>query len=76
MFGLEKQPSEKFAFELEKEIKGNPTRGKEILDSVEKKIQELKQLLRTGASEKDFDRLGILLHAYASMQKVLKKATR
>lgn len=76
MFGLEKQPSEKFAFDLEKELKENPSRGKEILDSVEKKIQEIKNHLRTGASEKDFDRLGILLHGYASMQKVLKKATR
>lgn len=76
MFGLEKQPGEKFAFDLEKEIKGNPSRGKEILDSVEQKIQEIKQVLRTGASEKDFDRLGILLHGYVSMQKVLKKVTR
>jgi transcription termination factor NusB len=76
MFGLEKQPGEKFAFELEKEIKENPSRGKEILDSVEQKIQEIKQVLRTGANEKDFDRLGILLHGYVSMQKVLKKVTR
>jgi hypothetical protein len=74
MFGLEKQPSaEKFAFDLEKEIKDKPHRGKEILEMVEKRILDIKKLLREGANEKDFDKLGILLHGYAALQKVLKK---
>ncbi len=73
MFGLEKKPGEKFAFDLEKEIKEKPSRGKEILDKVEKRIQEMKKHLREGANEKDFDHLGILLHGYAALQKVLRK---
>lgn len=73
MFGLEKKPGEKFAFDLEKEIKQNPHRGKEILEKVEKRIQEIKKTLRDGANEKDFDQLGILLHGYAALQKVLRK---
>ncbi len=73
MFGLEKKPGEKFAFDLEKEIKERPSRGKEILDKVEKRIQEIKKVLREGANEKDFDELGILLHGYAALQKVLRK---
>lgn len=73
MFGLEKKPDEKFAFDLEKEIKERPSRGKEILDKVEKRIQEIKKHLREGASEKEFDDLGILLHGYAALQKVLRK---
>jgi spermidine/putrescine-binding protein len=73
MFGLEKQPNEKFAFDLEKEIKDKPNHGKEILDKVEKRIHEIKKLLREGANEKDFDKLGILLHGYAALQKVLRK---
>ncbi len=73
MFGLEKQPGEKFAFDLEKEIKEKPTRGKEILDMAEKRILEIKKNLREGADEKDFDKLGILLHGYAALQKVLRK---
>lgn len=76
MFGLEKKPSERFAFDLEKELKEKPSRGKEILESVEQKIHEIKKLLREGTNEKDFDQLGILLHGYASLQKVLKKATK
>jgi hypothetical protein len=73
MFGLEKQPGEKFVFDLEKEIQDKPNRGKTILESAEKHIQEIKKNLREGANEKDFDKLGILLHGYAALQKVLRK---
>lgn len=76
MYGLEKKPNERFAFDLEKELKEKPSRGKEILDNVETKIHEIKKLLREGSSEKDFDRLGILLQGYASLQKVLRKVTK
>jgi hypothetical protein len=73
MFGLEKKPGEKFAFDLEKEIKERPIRGKEILEKVEKRIHDIKKNLREGADEKDFDQLGILLHGYAALQKVIRK---
>ncbi len=76
MYGLEKKPSERFAFDLEKELKEKPSRAKEILENVEHKIHEIKKLLREGAHEKDFDQLGILLHGYVSLQKVLKKTTK
>ena len=77
MFGLEKRkPGEKFAFDLEKEIHANPSRGKTIQKKVEERIQEIKKLLREGQNEKDFDRLGILLNGYAALQKVLKKVAR
>lgn len=76
MFGLEKEPHKRFAFDLEKELQEKPSRGKEIIEMVEQKIHEIKKLLREGANEKEFDRLGILLHGYASLQKVLKKATK
>ena len=46
MFGLEKQPGEKFLFDLEKEIREKPSRAKEILDKAEKRIQEIKKFLR------------------------------
>lgn len=73
MYGLEKKGGEKFLFDLEKEIKENPTRKKELLQNAEKQALEIKKLLREGANEKEFDRLGILLHGYTSLQKVLKK---
>ncbi|HSX26971.1 MAG TPA: DUF5398 family protein [Chlamydiales bacterium] len=76
MYGLEKEPDKRFAFDLENEIKQKPHRGKEILDKVEKRIHELKKLLREGQNEKEFDRLGILLHGYAALQKVIRKVAK
>lgn len=76
MYGLEKKPGERFVFDLEKEIRETPTRGKQILEKTEKRINEIKKLLREGANEKDFDQLGILLHGYAALQKVLRKVVK
>jgi hypothetical protein len=73
MFGLEKKPGEKFVFDLEKEIKKSPHRGKEILDQVEAQIHDIKTTLREGAKGADFDKLGILLHGYTALQKILRK---
>ncbi len=48
MYGLEKgkKGGEKFMFDLEREIKDRPGRGKELLEKAEKKIHEIKQALR------------------------------
>lgn len=73
MFGLEKKPGEKFLFDLEKEILEKPSRSKQILTHVEHQIAEIKKTLREGTNEKEFDPLGILLHGYNALQKVVKK---
>jgi len=78
MYGMEKEKKggHKFDFDLEKEIKEEPTRGKEILAKVEKRILEIKKKLREGQNEKDFDRFGVLLQGYVALQKVLKKVAK
>ena len=76
MYGLGKEPKKKFAFDLEKEIKEQPTHGQKILDKAEQRMLEIKKQLREGVESKDFDQLGILLHGYAALQKVLKKAMK
>lgn len=76
MYGLEKSPKEKFLFELEKNIKQKPEHRNELLGKAEEHIQSIKALLRKGAEEKDFDRLGVLLHGYTALQKVLKKIAK
>lgn len=74
MYGLEKEPNrKKFDFDLEKDLKKNPQRSKEIVDDAEKHVQELKKLLREGHNEKDFKELGELLHGYVALQKVIRK---
>ncbi|HEX2583060.1 MAG TPA: DUF5398 family protein [Chlamydiales bacterium] len=76
MYGLKKEPKGKFAFDLEKEVKEKPTHGTKILEKAEQRILEIKKQLREGVESKDFDQLGLLLHGYAALQKVLKKVMK
>jgi hypothetical protein len=79
MYGLEKGKKDnkgKFMFDLEVEIKQHPKRGQELLEKTEHRIQAIKKTLREGAKEGEFDKLGILLHGYTALQKVLKKAVK
>ena len=73
MYGLEKQPKARFEFDLEKELKKDPHKAREIVKSVEIKVQEIKSMLREGSKGPDFDNLGVLLHAYSALQKVLNR---
>lgn len=73
MFGLEKKGRALFEFDLEKDLKGNSAKAKELLKTIEARIQEIKNTLRQGTGSEDFDKLGILLHGYAALQKVLTK---
>ena len=75
MYGLEKKGKTPFEFQLEQDVREDPSKGKEMLKNVEAKIHEIKQLLRQGAASEDFDSLGTMLHGYAALQKVLKKIT-
>jgi hypothetical protein len=76
MFGLEKKEHEKFAFDLEKEIKANPTHGKKYMEKAEARILEIKKQLREGADKQQFNELDILLHGYGALQKTLKKIAK
>jgi uncharacterized protein YegL len=73
MYGLEKKGRALFEFDLEKDLKAHPSKAKDLLKKVESTIQEIKNTLRQGAASEDFDKLGILLHGYAALQKVLTK---
>lgn len=75
MFGLEKKEKkiEKFRFDLEVEIEENPDRAQEIIDLCKKKVDAIKSLLKSGADPKNFDQLGILIHGYNALMRVIKK---
>jgi hypothetical protein len=73
MFGLEKKGKALLEFDLEKELKDNPAKIKELLKRVEGHIQEIKGALRQGSSSEDFDNFGVLLHGYAALQRVLTR---
>lgn len=76
MFGLEEQKKKEvkpFVFELEREIK-DPKTHREIKQKVEERIQKIKTGLKTGGENKnEFDMLGLLLHGYTSLLKVMAR---
>ncbi len=73
MYGLEKKDKALFEFDLEKDLKSNPSKIKELLKTIEERIQKIKTSLRGGASSEGFDQLGVLLNGYAALQKVLTR---
>ena len=78
MYGLNDKPQKpgKFAFALEQEIKANPVHGKEVLEKAEKQVLAIKEQLRKGSSEQEYENLDILLHGYTALQKVIKKVMK
>lgn len=69
MYGLEKNPKE-FHFDLEDEMKKDPKKAQNTLKKIDTNISEIKKDLKSGKKE---DKLGILLHGYSALQKVLKR---
>lgn len=76
MFGLEdqkkKKTNEEFVFELEKELKNNKLHT-EIKKKVEARIQQVKEILRSGEEKEDFEKFGAVLHGYTSLLKVMAR---
>lgn len=75
MFGMESQKKKKggeFIFELEKEFK-NGKLHKDLKDKIDKRIQAIKEVLRSGENKDEFDSYGVLLHGYTSLLKVMSR---
>jgi hypothetical protein len=71
MFGLKKEESKPiYEYDLEKELKDDK-KQKILLDKAEKNVLEIKTLLRQGADQQEFEKLGILLHGYSALLKTL-----
>ncbi len=75
MFGLEKKEKGLFEFDLEKELRTNPLKAKELLKKTETRIQSIKASLRQGAQSQDFEKLVVLPQWYAGLQRVLTRIT-
>ena len=72
MFGLEKKKNPNFlVFDLEKDLEDSK-KQKSHVKNAEKHIAELKKQLREGASSEDFEDLGLLLHGYSALLKILE----
>lgn len=76
MYGMEKKGKPHFEFDLEVELKKDHAKARELLKTVDHKVQEIKGLLRQGAGSQDFDNLGVLLHGYAALQRVITRIAK
>ncbi len=76
MFGLEKSPREKFDFDLEVDLKDNPKKAKELMNTIEGNINKIKKKLKSGGSKEELNKLGTLLQGYIALVKVLKKSQK
>ncbi|MBA2727049.1 MAG: DUF5398 family protein [Parachlamydiaceae bacterium] len=78
MFGLEDQKKKKkageFIFELEEELK-IAKKHQEIKRRADNRLQQLREMLRSGGEKEEYNRLGVLLHGYASLLKVISRVT-
>lgn len=78
MFGLTdnaKGNKGEFLFDLEREAH-DAGKGRQLKENVVAKTKRTKTLLRSGLDKEDFDRLGILLQGYTSLQKVIARAMK
>ena len=76
MFGLEKSPREKFDFDLEVDLKDNPKKAKELMNTIEGNINKIKKKLKSGGSKEELNKLGTLLQGYTALLKVLKQSQK
>lgn len=74
MFGMEnKKKRALFEFDLEQELKKDSQKKETLLKHVESQIQQIKTSLRSGTQNETYDQLGVLLHGYAALQKVITR---
>lgn len=76
MYGLEKKPTAVMEFDLEKDLKKDSSKLQSLMKSTEHKIQEIKGTLKHGSTGEEFDQLGVLLHGYMALQRVLNRFGR
>ena len=76
MFGLENKEPKRFEFDLEKQLKKNDSETKKVLSQIDTQSNELKSALREGKASENFDQCGVLLQAYAALERVVNRTTR
>lgn len=76
MFGLENKEPKRFEFDLEKQLKKSDSETKKVLSQIDAQSNELKSALREGKASENFDQCGVLLQAYAALERVVNRTTR
>ncbi len=75
MFGLKKDTKPKiFEFDLEKDLKDDG-KQKAVMQKAEKQVLTIKSQLREGSDSTSFEHLGLLLHGYSALLKIVSNIT-
>lgn len=76
MFGLENKNKKKqeFMFDLENDLKTFKS-YQELKNLVESRIYSIRDILRKGDQKADYDKIGVLLHGYTAILKVMSRLT-
>ena len=73
MFGLEGE-KKAFEFDLEKDMKKDPKKKKEVLDMIDHEMMGLKTDMREcDPKSEEFNHMGTLIHGYEAAKKVLSQ---
>lgn len=74
MFGLGKEREEmgEATFDLEKDLR-NLQKKRELQQTVQERMLQIKALLRLGLEKEEFNEFGYLLHGYAALLKVVAR---
>lgn len=77
MFGMEKKSKEAdvFVFDLEKLLE-KPESRNELAKRIENRVRRIKEILHSGSSKENFDRLGVMLNGYHALALVLGRASK
>lgn len=83
MFGLEKTTHQKKnqeqldaeLYDLELRVR-NPTERQKLKKNLQLQIRSLKETLRKGENQEEYDDLGLLLSAYSGMEKMIGKVQK
>ena len=78
MFGMESGKKKKmadFTFDLEADLR-DPGKLRAYNEQVEARVAQLKEMLRSGGDQTEFDKVQTLLHGYLAVQKVMQRVNR
>lgn len=79
MFGLEdqkkKKKSDEFIFEFEKEAI-DLNKKKDLTDRLSTRVEKLKEILRGGENQENFEQFAVLLQGYLALVKVMARVSQ
>lgn len=77
MFGKEDQKGHNkvppTVFDMENALKDNPQKKKQLLQSMQERLESTKKFLREGSNKDDYKKMGFVLLGYASIIKVIER---